>query len=45
MYLIVSAIAVVEVDFPTYALSMHKQNALEFTKGNRVLTRILKIGV
>ena len=27
-YQIVSAKAVVRVDFPTYALSMHKQNAL-----------------
>ena len=24
----------VQVDFPAYALSMHKQNALKITKGN-----------
>ena len=24
----------VQVDFPTYALSIHKQNALRITKGN-----------
>ena len=33
-YQIVSAKAVVPVDFPTYALSMHKQNALKITKSN-----------
>ena len=32
--MIVSAKAVVQVDFPAYALSMHKQNALRITKGN-----------
>ena len=31
---IVSAKAVVQVDFPAYALAMHKQNALRITKGN-----------
>ena len=25
---------VVQVDFPAYALSMHKQNAVRITKGN-----------
>ena len=33
-YQIVSAKTVVQVDFPTYALSMHKQNTLRITKGN-----------
>ena len=33
-YQIISAKAVVQVDFPAYALSMHKQNALRITKGN-----------
>ena len=31
---IVSAKAMVQVDFPAYALSIHKQNALRITKGN-----------
>ena len=34
-YPIVSAKAVVQVDLPAYALSMHKQNALRITKGNK----------
>ena len=33
-YQTVSAKAVVQVDFPAYALSIHKQNALRITKGN-----------
>ena len=33
-YQIVSAKAVVQVDFLTYALSIHEQNPLRITKGN-----------
>ena len=32
-YQIVSSKVVVQVDFPAYALSMHKQSALRITKG------------
>ena len=34
LYQIVSAKAVVQVDFPAFALSIHEQNALRITKGN-----------
>ena len=34
LYQIVSAKAVVQVDFPAYALSIHKQNALRITNSN-----------
>ena len=33
-YQIVSAKALVQVDFLAYALSIHKQNPLRITKGN-----------
>ena len=44
-YQTVSAKAVVEVNFPAYALSIHKQNALRITKGNNSNTNVHLVGI